>query len=122
RSIMIRKSLFVLALSLLGAVPAGAQESRKSEEKPAVRASEVFHVYAGTCSRSRRLLGTYESADAACRAAGKFRNEGKEMGVDVTTGTDGDGYIGKKLAEYRVYVDPCKGFWLHATSDKADRA
>ena len=114
---MIRSSLTCLALSvLLGAlpaVPAGAQAPR-GEEKPAIKAKEDFHVYGGSCRRSWRLLGSYESADRACWAAQDFRRQG--LKAEVTTGTDGKLNLGQSPREYKVYVNPCKVWFLHTTT------
>jgi hypothetical protein len=114
---MIMMRLTCLALSaLLGSLPVstGAAERPKDQERPAVKAKEVFHVYGGTCKRSWRLLGTFESVHEACWAARDFRE--KKLTVEVTTGTEGKWSLALSPRQYKVYVNPCKVWSLHTTT------
>jgi hypothetical protein len=120
---MIRTNLalptFLGILLVAAAGTASANEPKKVEKTEAVK--EKFCVYAGGCSRSIRLRGTYESLDQAAKAAEKCRKD-KLRFVTVRTGAHERDYFGRGATQYKVYVQGCKkkGWQLHATvaSDK----
>jgi hypothetical protein len=76
-------------------------EAGRADEKPSEGGKQTFNVYGGACSRSWRLLGTYENADAALKAAAKFRTTNK-FRVEVTTGQGSGSVHGRPIA-YSVY-------------------
>jgi hypothetical protein len=98
----------------------GAQVEIVTDYAPA----EVYHVYGGGCSRSWRLLGAYATAAEACEAAREVRSVQKLRNCVVTSGGKGGGYYSLgPPAEYRVYVQGCKGGWsLAATTKEATKA
>src|SRR4051812_42321053 len=107
-------------LLLLG--DTGAQERKAVETKPVVAVKEGYHAYRDLLRCGKRLLGTYDNIDAACRAAEKFRSEKKERNVEVTVNTGGTYSLGVTPVAYRVYRNPCKGFYLTETVTSAEKA
>jgi hypothetical protein len=77
------------------------------------QAREKFHVHGGNCSRSVRLLGSYDSAEAACWAASDFRAK-KLVRVRVSTGNLSP--WSNTANSYSVYARTCKAFSLRGST------
>jgi hypothetical protein len=106
-------------LMLIGV--AMAREQRAVPAQSAVAPKEVFHVYGGWLRCGRPLLGTFQSIDEAARAAEKIRSEKKETDVEIALHTNGTYGIDLHAVEYRVYRNPCKGFFLANTVTSAEK-
>jgi hypothetical protein len=72
---------------------------------------EVFHVIAGSCSRSMRLQGSFVSAQAAIEAAQACRARGLTR-CHVDVGTTGERDPAARLVRYRVYTQPRRPVWV----------
>jgi hypothetical protein len=99
------------ALALVLTASAAAARPPAPAQK---QAGQKFHVYGGNCSRSVRLLGTYDDAGAACWAAAAFRAQ-KLVRVQVTTGNLGP-WSGT-VNSYSVYGRSCKVFSLRGRAE-----
>jgi hypothetical protein len=115
-----RTSLMILGAGLLALL---ATESTRSDEKATDPAKPAFKVYGGQCTRSWRLLGTYDNAHNACKAARKFRTEDK-MRAEVTTGNGVGSILGGTPTSYSVYQRGirCGNWLLHSTVDSRQKA
>jgi hypothetical protein len=113
----------VLTILAAGLIALAAAEAARAEEKPTVPEKTTFKVYGGSCSRSWRLLGTYENANDALRAAQKFRGEDKIRRVEVTTG-NGDGLLLGNPTSFSVYRQGarCGNWFLTTTVESRQKA
>ena len=108
------------ALVLIGGT--GAEETKRAETKPAVAVKEEFHVYGAWRRCGKPLMGTYQSIDEACRAAEKIRKDKQEGDAEVALNTRGQYGVSIHPIEYRVYRNPCKGFFLMDTVASPEKA
>lgn len=91
-------------------------------KKPEVAKKETYLVQSTGCRGYRRVLGKYDTAQEAIRAAEKFRAE-KNSNVAVSTGNETDALLFPvSAASFTVYRNPCKGFVEHAKADSLKKA
>lgn len=98
-----------------------AKELAKSLEKNGAKVEivsdyapkEVFQVYGRGCSRSNwRLLGTFAEVAEASQAAEENRTRKTgPLNCIVTTGTRSQETLVLEPAQYKIYVQGCKGGW-----------
>jgi hypothetical protein len=105
------KSLGAVLLALAVLVAARAVSAAEPEEKPT---KEQFAVYAGNCSRSIKLVSTYDTAEKACWAAQDLHHTHKI--VRITTGNIAGLLVSPKAQSCSVYGNPCKFWYLAATT------
>jgi hypothetical protein len=116
RTMNARRTICAAFIGLMMIGITGAEETKLS-----VAAKDVFRVYGGSCRRSLQLLGTYENIDKACRAAEKFRDSKNNRQVEVVVNAREVFPVGERPVAYRIYRNPCKGFFLVNTVTNAEK-
>ena len=112
-----KKLLLVAAIFSVFVLARGSQASDPVKEPK----KQKYMIYAGSCSRSIRLVATHDDANAACWAASGLRDKAKYVGI--VTGNVGSPLflIGSTnnvpgLKSCSVYELPCKAFQWKATT------
>lgn len=115
----IRRGMTVLTAMVLAFL---ASQTSRAEEKPTVPSKPVFFVSGGPCSRMWSLIGTYETANAAIKAAEKYKAETKYH-VQVSTGVGGFESIMKSPVSYSIYRQGirCGNWFLHSTVESQQK-
>ena len=113
---MLRLTLVTLSLLTLVAPAPGQGYQKKFRPKNVVPERARFQVYAGFCSRSMGLRGTFTSASEACRKAAEYH--AKKLRVEVSTFTGDCPVSSGGVIGYRVYLNTCKDNWRLLTTTK----
>lgn len=115
-------SLAGMALMWTGSHVMARYTPRSVYDKELAAQKKAFMVHGGRSLRTFQLLGKYDSAQEAIRAADKFRADGL-IQVEVSTGHDQNTiHMEDCVMSYSVYRNPCKGYVEHAKTDSLKKA